>query len=143
MPKVNDRNQPRTRPRRTLKWVSKWQSRSSPVATRVGRINIYTSVTLSLTKLAFMYASNIVRWVWKCPRHSGTMLSAVAVLAAGHFEYDRDRGPSCVWFPLYRLSPTAPLFSMADGQSYERGTDCSFTKMKSLADVENVSVIQR
>ncbi|KYN42528.1 hypothetical protein ALC56_03074 [Trachymyrmex septentrionalis] len=48
------------------------------------------------------------------------MLSAVAVLAAGHFEYDRDRGPSRVWFPLYRLSPTAPLFSMADGQSYER-----------------------
>lgn len=44
----------------------------------------YTSVTLSLTKLAFTYASNIVRWVWKCLRHSGTMLSAVAVLAPGH-----------------------------------------------------------
>ena len=44
----------------------------------------YTSVTLSLTKLAFTYASSIVRWVWKCPRHSGTMLSAVAVSAAGN-----------------------------------------------------------
>lgn len=51
--------------------------------------------------------------------------------------------PEPRWFPLYRLSPTAPLFSMADGQSYERGTDCSFTKTKSLADVENVSVIRR
>lgn len=44
----------------------------------------YTSVTLSLTKLAFTYASSIVRWVWKCPGHSGTMLSAVAVLAPGN-----------------------------------------------------------
>lgn len=77
------------------------------------------SVTLSLTKLAFTYASNIVRWVWKCPRHSGTMLSAVAVFAPGHLQYDREtvaRAPRSV--PLiYRLSPTAPLFSMADGQS--------------------------
>lgn len=101
MPEANDRNQPRTRSRRTLKWVSKWQSRSSLVARPVARINIYTSVTLSLTKLAFTYASNIVRWVWKCPRHSGTMLSAVAVLAPGRLEYDRDRGPSRAWFPSY------------------------------------------
>lgn len=57
---------------------------------------------------------------------SGTMLSAVAVLAPGHLEYDRDRASA--WFPLYRLLPTAPLFSMADGQSYGRGTNCSFTK---------------
>jgi len=85
-----------------------------------GRINVYTSVTLSLTKLAFTYASNIVRWVWKCPRHSGTMLSAVAVLAPGQLEYDRDRGLNLAWFPLYRLLPTAPLFAMADGQY---GTD--------------------
>lgn len=28
----------------------------------------------------------------------------------GALEYDRDRGPSRAWFPLYRLSPTAPLF---------------------------------
>jgi len=98
-----------------------------------GRINVYTSVTLSLTKLAFTYASNIVRWVWKCPRHSGTMLSAVAVLAPGQLEYDRDRGLNLAWFPLYRFLPTAPLFAMADGQSYGRGTNCTFTKTGSPA----------
>lgn len=48
LPKANGRNEPRTRFRRTLKWVSKWQSRSSlvafslvPLSPHVGRINIY------------------------------------------------------------------------------------------------------
>lgn len=56
-----------------------------PLSSRVHRLvaRIHESVTLSLTKLAFTYASSIVRWVWKCPGHSGTMLSAVAVSARG------------------------------------------------------------
>ncbi|EFN63538.1 hypothetical protein EAG_16431 [Camponotus floridanus] len=52
------------------------------------------------------------------------MLSAVAVLAPGHLEYDRDRGPrpGSMFPSLYRLSPTAPLFSIADGQSNDKRT---------------------
>lgn len=34
-------------------------------------------------------------------------------------------------FPLYRPSPTAPLFSMADGQSYRPSTNCNFTSASS------------
>lgn len=69
---------------------SKWPSNNLPLPplplpSRVHRLvaRIHESVTLSLTKLAFTYASSIVRWVWKCPGHSGTMLSAVAVSARG------------------------------------------------------------
>lgn len=69
---------------------SKWPSNNLPLLplplpSRVHRLvaRIHESVTLSLTKLAFTYASSIVRWVWKCPGHSGTMLSAVAVSARG------------------------------------------------------------
>lgn len=81
---------------------------------------IHESVTLSLTKLAFTYASSIVRWVWKCLGHSGTMLSAVARSSPGRLEYDGHREAR---LPLYRPSPTAPLFSMADGQSYRPSTN--------------------
>lgn len=73
---------------------------------------------------------SIVRWVWNCPGHSGTMLSAVAVLAPGATNTTDTRAEAEAWFPLYRPSPTAPLFSMADGQSYRRSTNCNFTRTK-------------
>lgn len=66
VPKADGRNEPRSNVKMNLEMAKSLFSRRA----RVGGLDVYTSVTLSLTKLAFTYASNIVRWVWKCPGHS-------------------------------------------------------------------------
>lgn len=87
---------------------------------------IHESVTLSLTKLAFTYASSIVRSVGlEVPRAFWNDVVGRGRFSPGRLEYDRHR-EACL--PLYRPSPTAPLFSMADGQSYRPSTNSNFTR---------------
>lgn len=55
----------------------------------------------------------------------------------GRLEYDGHR-EACL--PLYRPSPTAPLFSMADGQSYRPSTNSNFTRYSTPTKVAGPSL---
>lgn len=90
--------------------------------------------------------------VYVCEQHRPVGLEVPGafwndVVGRGRFspeqhEYDRHRSRAEAWFPLYRPSPTAPLFSMADGQSYRRSTNCNFTRTKSPTSQARLEKLQ-